>query len=100
MIKEVFNDLKYFILVFFLTTMIFAVPITFVNKNQDTLGSMFNDNECADEFKHDFGEAIMYTYLLAIGMEYNDENMYGLAFFIIACFGFIVVMLNLLIAVV
>ena len=100
MIIEVINDLKYFVLVFLLTLLIFAIPITFVNSNAETMGSMFNDDGCEAESDKSFSGIYLYTYLLGVGGEWNDENKYGLFFFIVLLFSLIVVMLNLLIAVV
>ena len=100
MVIKVFVDLKYFVLVFLLTLLIFSIPITFVNNNAETMGSMFNDDGCEAESDKSFGGIYLYTYLMGVGGEFNDENKYGLFFFIVLLFSLIVVMLNLLIAVV
>ena len=100
MIKEVFSDLRYFLLVFVLALLIFAVPITFVNAHSETMGSMFNDDGCEAVSDKSFKGILLYTYLLGVGGEFNDEIWYGLFLFILLLFSLIVVMLNLLIAVV
>ena len=68
--------------------------------NTNGLGSMFNNDECSAETKKSFSPILMYTYLLGVGAEANDEEDFGLFFFITLLFVMIVVMLNLLIAVV
>ena len=99
MVIEVFKDLVYFVIVFFLTLIIFAIPITYVNNNP-SMGTMFNDDSCKAEYDQSFVNVLMYTYFLSVGGGSNDEVMYGLTLYIVLLFVLIVVMLNLLIAVV
>ena len=100
MVKEVFYDMRYFFFLFFLFLTITAIMINYIMNNNGTMGTIFESDDGTADREASFAHIVRDTYLMAIGMESNGEYGYGLTIFIGSSLLFIVVLLNLLIAVV
>ena len=64
------------------------------------MGTIFESDDGTADREAGFTQIVRDTYLMAIGLEANGEYGYGLSIFIGASMLFIVILLNLLIAVV
>ena len=100
MVKEVFYDMRYFLLLFFLFLTIASILIKFVMDNNATMGTLFEADDGTAGREGQLFHIIRDTYLMSIGLGSNGEYGYGLALFIGSSLLFIVVLLNMLIAVV
>ena len=100
MVKEVLWDLKFFILLFFLSLIVISILIKFIMDNNSTMGTIFESDDGTADRESSLSEIIRDTYLMAIGLSSNGEYGYGLVIFLVGSLMFIVVLLNLLIAVV
>ena len=100
MVKEILLDLFYFILLFFLSLVVISLLIKFIMDNNLTMGTIFEADDGTADRESTFAEIVRDTYLLAIGLSSNGEIGYGLVIFMVGSLMFIVVLLNLLIAVV
>ena len=64
------------------------------------MGKVFEEEDCLEPEKNGYKEVFISAALLVIGTETNDEAAYGFFLYIFMCFAFVIVMLNLLIAIV
>ena len=100
MVKEVFRDMFSFMFIFFFGILIFTFLVQFIKLNPESMGSIFNIEDCEEPGKDGMMEIFFNAALLVINQKTNDESGYGFFIFNLMCFAFIVVMLNLLIAIV
>ena len=99
MVVEVLKNLFSFIVLFILFLMIFSILTRCVMINEN-LGSLYNEDDGGSSRLTGFLDIFLNTLLLSMGMGINDEIGFGLFLFIVICISFIIVLLNLLIAVV
>ena len=99
MVLEVTIKLVDFIVLFVLFLIIFSI-LTYYVMNNDNLGLIYNADDGTSPYLPEFLDILLNNFLLSIGMGSNDEAGYGLLLFIIICITFIIMLLNLLIAVV
>ena len=100
MIKEVFYDIIPFSILFMFAITIFTFLILFVKQNEGTMGKIFEADDCDDPEREGINQVMTSTLLLIIGEKYNEENAYGFFLYILMLMAFVIVMLNLLIAIV
>ena len=82
MVVEVIINLIYFIILFFLFIIMFSIQTRFVMIN-DSLGSIFNEDDGGSARLPGFLHIILNNYLLSMGSGSNDETGNGLSLLVI-----------------
>ena len=99
MVLVVINNLIFFTILFVLFLTIFSIMTYFVMNNKN-LGFIYNADDGGSERLPGLNHIFLNNFLLTLGMGFNDETTFGLFLLIFICYLFIIVLLNILIAVV